>query len=273
MISNVNSWAIVTSSICEPIGIVTSHWSIILTLFLWTLSSSQRRCQPGRFSMAAHCHDRRRIYRCVLLRFCGRKKLTTHTLCARVVCSTTPAQHSWVVWFQSHISMYCCAYELLDYNPIPDTPIYYCAFLPCLVSSPSPCVPCIDAGMSTGHYAVAYALLYYAILTVESIRNCSLLIGTLGEIGLLHIDCYTAPDWWLWVSVGKIAKMLWFLSLGMHHAGTILCMRPANERQCYIVTSSLIGWGHTQNDLWQCRPFLGHLGPHCCWHWSQVSWG
>ena len=24
-------------------------------------------------------------------------------------------------------------------------------------------------------------------------------------------------------------------------------MRPANERQCYIVTSSLIGWAHTQN--------------------------
>ena len=32
------------------------------------------------------------------------------------------------------------------------------------------------------------------------------------------------------------------------HAGTILCMRPANERQRYIVTSSLIGCMHTQND-------------------------
>ena len=61
-----------TSSICEPLGIVTSHWSIILTLYLWTLSSSQWRYQPGRFSMAAHRHDRRGIYRCVLLRFRGR---------------------------------------------------------------------------------------------------------------------------------------------------------------------------------------------------------
>ena len=49
-----------------------SHRSIVLTLYLWTLSSSQWRCQPGRFSMAAHRHDRRGIYRCVLLRFRGR---------------------------------------------------------------------------------------------------------------------------------------------------------------------------------------------------------
>ena len=72
MISNVNSLAIVTSSICKPRDIVMSHRSIVLTLYLWTLSSSQWRCQPGRFSMAAHRHDRRGIYRCVLLRFRGR---------------------------------------------------------------------------------------------------------------------------------------------------------------------------------------------------------
>ena len=27
-----------------------------------------------------------------------------------------------------------------------------------------------------------------------------------------------------------------------------LCMHPANDRWCYNVTSSLIGWAHTQND-------------------------
>ena len=32
------------------------------------------------------------------------------------------------------------------------------------------------------------------------------------------------------------------------HAWVILCMRPANERRRYIVTSPLIGWAHTQND-------------------------
>ena len=72
MISNVNSLSIVTSSICETRAIVTSHWSIILTLYLWMLSSSQWRCQPGRFSMVAHFHDGRGIYRCVLLLFRGR---------------------------------------------------------------------------------------------------------------------------------------------------------------------------------------------------------
>ena len=30
--------------------------------------------------------------------------------------------------------------------------------------------------------------------------------------------------------------------------GIILCVRPANERRRYIVTPSLIGWAHTQND-------------------------
>ena len=33
-------------------------------------------------------------------------------------------------------------------------------------------------------------------------------------------------------------------------SGIILRMGSANERQCYIVTSSLIGWAHTQTDLW-----------------------
>ena len=32
--------------------------------------------------------------------------------------------------------------------------------------------------------------------------------------------------------------------------GIILCMGSANERRRYIVTSSLIGWTHIQNDPW-----------------------
>ena len=39
-------------------------------------------------------------------------------------------------------------------------------------------------------------------------------------------------------------------------AGIILCMSPANERWCYIVMLSLIGWAHTQND-----PCM-----YICWH-------
>ena len=37
-------------------------------------------------------------------------------------------------------------------------------------------------------------------------------------------------------------------SMNILMAGIILCMCPANERRRYIVTSSLIGWAHTQND-------------------------
>ena len=40
-------------------------------------------------------------------------------------------------------------------------------------------------------------------------------------------------------------------------AGIILWMRPANERRRYIVTSSLIGWAHTQNDP-------------CAWLWRFI---
>ena len=100
MISNVNSLAIVTSSICEPRAIVMSHWSIILTLYLWTLSPSQWHCQPGRFSMAAHRHDRRGIYRCVLLQFHGRIEidhsygLRCHGLCSHSQHSTRGAGRS-----------------------------------------------------------------------------------------------------------------------------------------------------------------------------------
>ena len=36
------------------------------------------------------------------------------------------------------------------------------------------------------------------------------------------------------------------------HAGIFLCMRPANERRRYMVTSSLIGWAHTQNSPYPC---------------------
>ena len=94
MISNVNSLAIVTSSICEPRAIVTSPWPIVLTLYLWTLSSSRWRCQPGRFSMVAHRHDRRGIYRCVLLRFHGRIEIDIRSALSWFVLPL-PAQHSW----------------------------------------------------------------------------------------------------------------------------------------------------------------------------------
>ena len=43
--------------------------------------------------------------------------------------------------------------------------------------------------------------------------------------------------------------------------GFILCMRPANERRRYLVTSFLIGWVHTQNyrAMDSCQPHLASI--------------
>ena len=41
--------------------------------------------------------------------------------------------------------------------------------------------------------------------------------------------------------------------------GIILCMRPANGRRCYNVTSALIGWVHIQNDPWSMK----YANPMC----------
>ena len=56
----------------------------------------------------------------------------------------------------------------------------------------------------------------------------------------------------------------------------IFCVRPTNERRRYIVTSSLNGWAHTQNDHWsthvELRGFLFQiLRVHCIGAW-QVAW-
>ena len=60
--------------------------------------------------------------------------------------------------------------------------------------------------------------------------------------------------------------------------GIILCMHPANERQHYNVTPSLIGWAKTQNDLCLCPASLHHQGISCCiahigfcHHWGKFS--
>ena len=41
-----------------------------------------------------------------------------------------------------------------------------------------------------------------------------------------------------------------FVSFYDRYSGIGLCMHPANESRRYNVTSSLIGWAHTQNDPW-----------------------
>ena len=52
------------------------------------------------------------------------------------------------------------------------------------------------------------------------------------------------------------SELVWrkFWGVPLEHSGTILCMRPANERRRYIVTSSPIGRVHTQNDSCTFKP-------------------
>ena len=53
-------------------------------------------------------------------------------------------------------------------------------------------------------------------------------------------------DFFVWSDIVELL-MMWFI-FELTYSGIILCMRPANGRQRYIVTSSVIGWAHTQND-------------------------
>ena len=41
-----------------------------------------------------------------------------------------------------------------------------------------------------------------------------------------------------------------FILFQIPDSGLILGLRPANERWCYFVTTSLIGWAQTLNQLW-----------------------
>ena len=61
-------------------------------------------------------------------------------------------------------------------------------------------------------------------------------------------------------------------------AGTILCMRQANERWRYIVTSALIGWAHPLKDPGiSFAPaqlyFTSHVQQKylCAWSWKCIE--
>ena len=49
-------------------------------------------------------------------------------------------------------------------------------------------------------------------------------------------------------------------------AGIILCMHPANGRRRYNVTSSLIGWAHSQSDHWNSGGLVMPCGSRDCGH-------
>ena len=46
------------------------------------------------------------------------------------------------------------------------------------------------------------------------------------------------------------ANIISFERQAASYSGLILGLRPANERRCYFVTTSVIGWAQTQNQHW-----------------------
>ena len=57
------------------------------------------------------------------------------------------------------------------------------------------------------------------------------------------------------------------------HLRDLTHMRPANKKQCHIVTSSLIGWAHTQNDPCYCVTVWSYIYQHkILWDLWLLSW-
>ena len=50
--------------------------------------------------------------------------------------------------------------------------------------------------------------------------------------------------------ISYLISLIYDIITYISYPGIILFMQPANERWRYIATSSLIGWKHTQNDIW-----------------------
>ena len=68
-----------------------------------------------------------------------------------------------------------------------------------------------------------------------------------------------------------IAIDLWCV-ICEYWTGIILCMFSANERQLYTVTSSLIGWAHTQNDP-LLKGHFSHPYKHPFWYYCSSPVG
>ena len=75
-------------------------------------------------------------------------------------------------------------------------------------------------------------------------------------VALLLFPVQRIPFVFIWTRASKYilksTKILFFWCF-LEMALDILCMCPANERWCYTVTPSLIGWAHTQNVYYKCQ--------------------
>ena len=80
----------------------------------------------------------------------------------------------------------------------------------------------------------------FLIFYIGSLVNCCLLVSV---VMLFQFNLHRI------VSCCKFSEAI--PCVDSLEAGIILGIGSTNERQCYIVTSSLIDWTHTQNDQWE----------------------
>ena len=113
-------------------------------------------------------------------------------------------------------------------------------------------------------------MLHVCVITVNPGNTC------LYCAGWFLLSCEISPYHGLAYTIGRFAQGIFLmfnnvafawcrwmkicLHTGRCIAGIILGMVSANERRCYNVTSSLIGWVHTQND--PCNIVSHWLSPY-----------
>ena len=95
---------------------------------------------------------------------------------------------------------------------------------------------------------------------------CDLELSWMFLLGSCYLYIHIFPVVSLVSGTSDCPKYQWSKPEGYGYigAGIILCMRPANERRRYIITSSLIGWAHTENYLWRSE-----INETKAWQWMD----
>ena len=135
---------------------------------------------------------------------------------------------------------------------------------------------------------------HYMVTIQLSKNECFQIPCHLFTHGYTRIYCFQMHSIWFllaWWHVDETNMILSFDPLQaffgcanqpMMSSGIILCMHPANERRCYNVTSSLIGWVHAHNNPCimtvldvlvanRCQAISIHPNlQFCCWWWVHL---
>ena len=87
-------------------------------------------------------------------------------------------------------------------------------------------------------------LLWVKVLSLSPTCHCYVTCNRCYDV----ISCFNCMYIYIYIYILD-GEILCFTTLQLFSSGIILCMGSANERRRYSVTSPLIGWAHTQNDL------------------------